>query len=277
MVAISIFTLVVSISLANLTVAKAKGRDAKRGIDAEQMNTALTSYSLDNNGVPAGSSGAGCSAIYNGSGVQTSWMCSSNGSQGLGTVLSPLVTGSYMSAVPNDPSNSGGLAYYYVTGLAIKTSPSGVPLAQDASFRFVSESRSTPGNPYILGNDYGTVDYTAFPTYGYPVGPSGGSGIVVPGTQLPDAPAAPAFQSVCSFSLSLTWPAPNTYGLQINQYNIYSSGSFLMNTKSAPVGIPVSANTHYTFTISAVTDVGESAQSGGASVTTPRIGCLGPV
>lgn len=177
LVVISIISVLTSVAYASYGTVKAKTRDTKRAADTVQLRTALSSYEIDHGGVPSAQGVAGCAGTPTAS--PTTWTCTSQA--GLNAALTPLVNGHYISAIPTDPSNTGGLTYYYSTGATTGTDPSGTPLAQNASFNYVSETQTTnPNSPVILGVNVGMPNYTAYTGSGYPVdvGTGGGIGVI---------------------------------------------------------------------------------------------------
>ncbi len=167
LVTISIISMLSSVAYAGYGAIKSKSRDTKRAADTVQLRTALTSYEIDHGGVPAGSAAAGCTGSPDNVNP-VSWTCSTPAS--LNAVLTPLVTGKYISSVPTDPLNTGGYSYYYSSGAQNNTDPvTGTALAQNASFNYVNETQTASQViPVILGINVGTSDYTTFPTSGYP-------------------------------------------------------------------------------------------------------------
>ena len=94
LVVIAIIGLLAAIVLASISSARAKARDTRRKMDLRNLQTALTLYISDHNVPPPnpGVDGA-CGANFV-------------------TALTPLVTGNYISALPQDPSNSDGYCYF---------------------------------------------------------------------------------------------------------------------------------------------------------------------
>lgn len=168
LVTISIIAIIISVSYSSFNSAKAKGRDAKRISDTEQINTALTSYNLDHGGVPAASASAGCLGSPDGITGPT-WVCGTDAS--IATVLAPLVSGHYIASIPTDPVDSNGVAYYYTTAVGTFDARTGIYLAPGASFSYVSEAQtSSYATPYVSTKNIGTPDYITYPTTGYPAG-----------------------------------------------------------------------------------------------------------
>lgn len=102
LVVIAIIGILSSVVLASLNTARAKSRDAMRISQLKEMQKALEMYALDNNGsYPISSGWQGTTAGCFGGGAQTT--------------LNPLVTGGYISRIPEDPQAvpSSGLCYLY--------------------------------------------------------------------------------------------------------------------------------------------------------------------
>ncbi len=89
LVVIAIIALLSSVVLATLAVSRAKGRDAKRRSDLEQMRIALELYYDATGGYPSSSDG-NCDAIDDRSFLP-------------GGCLEVLVTGGYLPRLPEDP------------------------------------------------------------------------------------------------------------------------------------------------------------------------------
>lgn len=114
LVTVAIISLISSIILSSLSAARSKSRDAQRISDLVQLRNALYSYQLDHNSVPT----CGTSACFG---------------AGFTTTLAPLVSGGYLSALPQDPINTGVYRYYYETDVQTGT-------AQTGAILFVSEA-----------------------------------------------------------------------------------------------------------------------------------------
>jgi prepilin-type N-terminal cleavage/methylation domain-containing protein len=135
LVVISIISLLSTVVLASLTVARAKARDAKRLSDIHQFQIALDLYYDANGRYPdsddtSGADGCGGWDIGN----QTKTILSNN-------VLSP-----YISATPKDPTATGctGIQYYrYGAGTAGCINPFYVIGINDME----SKSGTYPGSP----------------------------------------------------------------------------------------------------------------------------------
>lgn len=93
LVVISIISIMGAVVMASLSVARAKGRDARRLVDIKQIVTALELYYDANNSFP----------------------CSSGENSQSGTMLSTLVTNKFLNHAPKDPTNRGAYMYYYST------------------------------------------------------------------------------------------------------------------------------------------------------------------
>lgn len=92
LVVVAIIGILASVVLASLNTARAKGRDARRISDFEQIRTALNLYASDNGGsFPTGS----YFTSWSGCGAGNDW-------QTLATMLHP-----YISTLPLDPSGHG--------------------------------------------------------------------------------------------------------------------------------------------------------------------------
>lgn len=104
LVVIAIIGILASVVLASLNTARAKSRDAARIAQLKQMQAALEMYAVDNGAYP--SSGA----VWQG----TTPGCFGGGGS---ATLSPLVSGGYISEIPEDPQpNAGaGLCYLYIS------------------------------------------------------------------------------------------------------------------------------------------------------------------
>jgi prepilin-type N-terminal cleavage/methylation domain-containing protein len=189
LVTISIISMLSSVAYAGYGAVKSQSRDTKRAADTVQLRTALTSYELDHGGVPAGSAAAGCAGSPDNE-TATTWTCSTSSS--LSAVLTPLVTGKYISAIPTDPLDAGGYSYYYSSGSAQSTDPvTGVLLAKNASFDYVNESKTASlSTPTILGVNVGAPDYGTYPGSGYPTNSASVSIITNPNNNNV-APSAP--------------------------------------------------------------------------------------
>ena len=98
LVVVSIIGMLASIVLVALNSARAKGRDARRISDMQQIYTALYSFYLDKSCLPKPSL-TGC--VSNGDANAGGWDYSS-----IGSFLPFLVTGNYISQVPVDPINN---------------------------------------------------------------------------------------------------------------------------------------------------------------------------
>lgn len=100
LVVIAIIGILASVVLASLNTARAKGRDAMRISQLKEMQKALEMYATDNGTYPSSGS------AWHGT---TTGCFGGNGK----TTLNPLVTGGYISAIPEDPQPSGNLCYLY--------------------------------------------------------------------------------------------------------------------------------------------------------------------
>jgi type II secretion system protein G len=102
LVVIAIIGVLSSVVLASLNSARAKTRDTARMSDLRQMETALNAYFLDNGSYPdsAGNWRGTTPGCFGGNGA---------------TYLAPLVTGNYISRIPEDPNPnvSSGNCYVY--------------------------------------------------------------------------------------------------------------------------------------------------------------------
>lgn len=100
LVVIAIIGILASVVLVSLNTARAKSRDAMRISQLKEMQKALEMYYLDNGSYPSSSS---------------AWHGTSSGCFGGNgkTTLNPLVTGNYISLIPEDPQPSGNLCYLY--------------------------------------------------------------------------------------------------------------------------------------------------------------------
>ena len=84
LVVVAIIAILTAITMAVLSDARAKSRDARRFEDIKQIQNALELYSADRSGLyPSGTS------------------------------LAPLVTGNYIQVLPTDPRGTGSYAYSY--------------------------------------------------------------------------------------------------------------------------------------------------------------------
>ena len=92
LVVISLLAILATIIINSFTNTLKKGRDSRRKQDLEEISKALELYNDDNSSYPA----------------SLSW----------GNPMSDPDTPAkfYMRKIPQDPSNSGGLTYYYQTG-----------------------------------------------------------------------------------------------------------------------------------------------------------------
>ncbi len=92
LVVIAIIGILATIVLVSLNSARQKARDTRRIGDVRQVALALEMYYDDNSAYPAVT---GCTAA--------NWA----------TMATAVQTGQYMTAVPNDPLNSGNYVYMY--------------------------------------------------------------------------------------------------------------------------------------------------------------------
>ncbi len=86
LVVIAIIGILSSVVLASLNSARVKGRDARRVADIGQLQLALELYYDANSGYPI---------------------------QAIGTIPNALVTNSYISTIPTDPTNNAPYQYQY--------------------------------------------------------------------------------------------------------------------------------------------------------------------
>ncbi len=99
LVVIAIIGILSSVVLASLNSARAKGRDATRISQLKEMQKALEIYFLDKGSYPS---------------TSNNWHGTSANCAGGSAIasLNPLVTGGYISTIPEDPQPSGGNACY---------------------------------------------------------------------------------------------------------------------------------------------------------------------
>jgi len=100
LVVISIIGFLATVSVIAFNNARMKARDAKRMTDIKQIQTALELYFDSNGSYP----------------LSLSWFNDCNGSGSFQTALQPLVSGGFMSKIPNDPNipnNPWPQCYYY--------------------------------------------------------------------------------------------------------------------------------------------------------------------
>lgn len=90
LVVIAIIGILSSVVLASLNSARKKGRDARRISDVKQIQLALELYYDTNQSYPVGSGAAS-------------------------TTLTTLVTNSFISSIPQDPTNAGAYVYSYAS------------------------------------------------------------------------------------------------------------------------------------------------------------------
>lgn len=88
LVVIAVIGILASIILASLNSARSRARDVQRISQLKEVQKALNLYYLENGSYPLRSSVAGCSA--------SAWA----------TPLAPLVSGGYLGAIPEDPTNA---------------------------------------------------------------------------------------------------------------------------------------------------------------------------
>lgn len=93
---IAIIGILSSVVLASLNSARKKGRDARRIADLKQLQLALELYYDGNQTYPAVAAGGVTGA-------------------GFATGLAGLVTGQFISQIPQDPTNAGTYVYSYAS------------------------------------------------------------------------------------------------------------------------------------------------------------------
>lgn len=128
LVVIAIISLLSSLILVALGSARARGNDARRIADMVQLRNALYSYQLDHNNVPL----CGTPTCYGSSFTST---------------LAPLVSGGYLSVLPQDPVNAGSYVYYYITDVQTGTAKTGAVV-------FVSQAASAAITEGMLIGSY---------------------------------------------------------------------------------------------------------------------------
>lgn len=99
LVVIAIIGVIAALVIVNLSSARAKGRDAKRKQDIDNIRTAVESY-IDENPTPPGNDGT----LYDSSTsiVGQRW-----------SDLQTTLTATYIPTIPKDPQNTGSLIYTY--------------------------------------------------------------------------------------------------------------------------------------------------------------------
>lgn len=133
LVVIAIIALLSSVVLATLSVSRARGRDAKRRSDLEQMRIALEMY-YDAKGHYPGQSDGNCSAL-------------DARSFNAGGCLQVLVAGGYIARLPADPLASGADPLYRYDDYC------GLPLpamVSDQRYRFIANTE-TPADGIANG------------------------------------------------------------------------------------------------------------------------------
>jgi len=105
LVVIAIIALLSSVVMASLNTARAKARDAKRFSDLDQVRTALEMYYSDHGSYPI-TYGSG------GSWAGTTPGCY-NGPANPNDAIPGLVSGGYISSLPQDPKPNGSYCYIY--------------------------------------------------------------------------------------------------------------------------------------------------------------------
>ncbi len=131
LVVIAIIGLLSSVVLASLNTARAKARDAKRFSDLEQVRTALEMYYADHGAYPVQR------------GEERGWMGTTPGcydNPGDPSAAIPgLVSGGYISAIPQDPNPQGNYCYLY------SSNGSGYKFM---AFRSLESGSLEPGDPH---------------------------------------------------------------------------------------------------------------------------------
>ncbi len=110
LVVVAIIALLASVVIASLGSARAKGRDAKRRTDLEQVRNALELYYYSNNNSYPKTDHDGTQDWYGGHGYHDPIYINSSGPTGWIPDLAPL----YIAILPTDPKDLGtDTGYYY--------------------------------------------------------------------------------------------------------------------------------------------------------------------
>ena len=169
MVVISIIAVLTAVIYSSVGAAKVNAQDAKRSGDINSLNTALAEYANDHGGHVPTAQNSSC-VLGN---DNVSWVCNSASPEGFNIALQPLVAGHYISAIPQDPVNSDGQAYWYATGPDLYPDPNDPNHGESdaGSVRYVSASQtqSDGGTPIVYGYNVGIPDYVNYSPSGYPL------------------------------------------------------------------------------------------------------------
>ncbi len=167
LVVIAIISLLSSVVLASVNTSRIKSRDARRFEDLVQIRTALTMYFLDNGGVPSCSSNPCSGSSLTTALAPTLTVTSNTNGRWWNTVslIKKAEAGSvYISKLPSDPVNTGGIIYYYSTGPTVQSgyidkNGRTVNLSNQGVFFVVSESKTQNiSNPYTIVVTVGEPD-----------------------------------------------------------------------------------------------------------------------
>ena len=218
-------------------------------------------------------------------GTLSGWTCDPGTAS---VVSSPVRTGSHaLAASPSSSSDAqctqtvsvqpnssytlsgwveGSYVYVGVTGTGTSDTSTWTPSAtswQQLSVSFTTGASTTSVTVYVHG-------WYAQPTYYADdmslVGPPGSGG---GGGTVPAAPTGLAVSGTTSSSVSLTWSASQG----ATSYNVYENGAKALSVSGTSATVSgLAASTTYSFAVSAVNSVGESALSSSVQATTSSSG-----